>query len=136
MEYSSFQLTDLPDELLLIIFNKLNNIDVLHSLVGISMRFNQIIYDQIFTSCLTLFRWCDGIICPLNDTIIDRFCFEILPKIHYKIQWLHIESSSIERILRIDDYPNLYGLGLYNIKEETFKRLFVGKNFDNDCFSH
>ncbi|CAF3791889.1 unnamed protein product, partial [Rotaria sp. Silwood1] len=54
----------------------------------------------------------------------------ILLKIHYKIKWLNIESLSMERILRIVVYPNLYGLGLYNINEETFKRLFIDKNFD------
>ncbi|CAF1037687.1 unnamed protein product [Rotaria sp. Silwood1] len=92
------------------------------------MRLNKIIYDQTLTTSLTLFRWSSDVydvIYSLNDTIIDRFCLEILLKIHYKIKWLNIESLSMERILRIVDYPNLYGLGLYNINEETFKRLFI-----------
>ncbi|CAF3764288.1 unnamed protein product [Rotaria sp. Silwood1] len=126
MERLSVQLMDLPDELLIIIFKKLNNIDVLCSLIDVNMRFNKIICDQIFTSYLTLFqRSSDDVICPLNDRIIDRFCLQILPQIHYKIKWLNIESSSMKHILCIVDYPNLNGLGLYNIEEETFKRLFI-----------
>ncbi|CAF3966332.1 unnamed protein product [Rotaria sp. Silwood1] len=137
MERLSVQLMDLPDELLIIIFKKLNNIDVLCSLIDVNMRFNKIICDQIFTSYLTLFqRSSDDVICPLNDRIIDRFCLQILPQIHYKIKWLNIESSSMKHILCIVDYPNLNGLGLYNIEEETFKRLFIGKYFYNDPRDH
>ncbi|CAF4078228.1 unnamed protein product [Rotaria sordida] len=93
------------------------------------MRLDKIICDPIFTSHLTLLQKSsddvDDVIIPLNDTIIDRFCLQILPKIHYEIKWLNIESLSMERILCTIDYPNLYGLGLYKIEEETFKRLFI-----------
>jgi hypothetical protein len=33
----------------------------------------------------------------------------------------------VERILLAADYPNLYGLGLYNVDEESAKRFFTGK---------
>ncbi|CAF4381930.1 unnamed protein product, partial [Rotaria sp. Silwood2] len=41
--------------------------------------------------------------------MLDRFCLQILPEIHYKIKWLDLESSSMERILLATNYPNLYG---------------------------
>ncbi|CAF4944653.1 unnamed protein product [Rotaria sp. Silwood1] len=44
-----------------------------------------------------------------------------------KIKWLYIESSSAKHILRAADYPNLYGLALYNMKEKTARRLFTVK---------
>jgi hypothetical protein len=44
-----------------------------------------------------------------------------------KIKWLDLESSSMRDILRAADYPNLYGLGLYNIKKRSARRLFFGK---------
>ncbi|CAF1324186.1 unnamed protein product [Rotaria sordida] len=52
---------------------------------------------------------------PLPDAILDRFCLQILPEIHHKIKWLNLESSSMERILHATNYPNLYGLGLYEL---------------------
>jgi hypothetical protein len=38
MEYSRIQLNDLPDEILMIIFKKLANADVLYSLSGVNKR--------------------------------------------------------------------------------------------------
>ncbi|CAF4574058.1 unnamed protein product [Rotaria sp. Silwood2] len=61
------------------------------------------------------------------DPILDRFCLQILPEIHHKIKWLNLESSSIERIL-VTNYPNLYGLGLYDVEIETALSLFMDKN--------
>ncbi|CAF4706171.1 unnamed protein product, partial [Rotaria sp. Silwood2] len=64
------------------------------------------------------------------DPILDRFCLQILPEIHHKIKWLNLESSSIERIL-VTNYPNLYGLGLYDVEIETALSLFMGKIFSS-----
>ncbi|CAF3791442.1 unnamed protein product [Rotaria sp. Silwood1] len=51
-----------------------------------------------------------------------------------KIKWLYIESSSAKHILRAADYPNLYGLALYNMKEKTARRLFTDKNVSCGIF--
>jgi hypothetical protein len=48
--------------------------------------------------------------------------------IFHKIKWLNLESSSMERILLTTNYPNLYGLGLYNISIENALPLFIGKD--------
>ncbi|CAF1340543.1 unnamed protein product [Rotaria sordida] len=124
----SVQLIDLPDELLFIIFKKLNNVELLYSLMGINKRLDRILYDSIFTRRLTLIRSSSNRhIYPLRDEMLDRFCLEILPKIHHKIEWLTVESLSMERIFLVDDYSNLHQLGLLSIQWEGLERLFDGK---------
>jgi hypothetical protein len=59
--------------------------------------------------------------------MLDRFCLQILPKIHHKIKWLNLESRSMERILLAKNYPNLNGLGLYDIDVEKALSLFNSK---------
>ncbi|CAF4357909.1 unnamed protein product, partial [Rotaria socialis] len=89
-EYSSAQLIDLPDEILLIIFKNLNKRDVFS---------------------LTLFNYlpCDCIY-PLPDLILDQFYLQILPKIHHKIKSLDLEPLSMKRLLLSRNYPNLFRL--------------------------
>ncbi|CAF2464678.1 unnamed protein product [Rotaria sp. Silwood2] len=64
-------------------------------------------------------RSSNGVINSLDDSILERFCSEILPKIQYKIKWLDLEPLYMERILLAADYPNLHGLSLFNIDQET-----------------
>lgn len=49
------QLNNLPDEILLIIFKKLKNINLLFSLIGVNKHLNEIVHDSVFTSSLILF---------------------------------------------------------------------------------
>ncbi|CAF4454937.1 unnamed protein product [Rotaria magnacalcarata] len=123
MKYSCVELNDLPDEILLIIFKKLNNLEVLYSFQGFNERFNKIIHDSMFTSRLSFpqlsFKKC--IKKFSSDIILNRFCSQILLTIRTKIKCLDLESESMRNILDAADYPNLYALGLYNIEEETAK---------------
>ncbi len=100
MEYSCVELNHLPDEILLIIFQKLNSIDVLYSFEGVHQRLNKIIHDPIFTSRLTFVKWLTHDFTDLlcSSMILDRFCLQILPKIHDKIQWLDLESLSMKHV--------------------------------------
>ncbi|CAF0946288.1 unnamed protein product [Rotaria sordida] len=85
MEHYSNQFINLPDEILLIILKKLNTIDVFN-LFGIDERLDNILYDKIFTSKLTLFvSSSNDLIHRLDDSLIDRFCLQILSQIHHKI---------------------------------------------------
>ncbi|CAF4970892.1 unnamed protein product [Rotaria sp. Silwood1] len=126
MKNLCIELNDLPDEILLIIFKKLDNLKVLYSFQGVNERLNKIIHDPVFTSRLSFLNW------SLNkfinkfssDIILGRFCLQILPEIHMKIKWLDLDSSSMKNILRAANYPHLHVLGLYNIEEETAKCLF------------
>jgi hypothetical protein len=127
-EYSFIQLDDLPDEILVIILKELFNVEVLYSLIDVNHRLNRIAHDSIFTSHLSLMKYFSDVsIYPLSDSMLDQFCFQILPSIHHKIKWLNLESSSMERILLTTNYPNLYGLGLYNISIGKTLFLFIGK---------
>src|SRR5689334_21392515 len=129
MESSCDELNDLPDEILLIIFKKLNNLEVLYSFHGVNQRLNRIIHDAIFTSHLSFLDWPSNKIInkiPPN-LILHRFRSQILPEISMKIKWLDLEPSSMKTILRAIDYPHLYGLGLHGITTQTAKCLFTGK---------
>ncbi|CAF0952712.1 unnamed protein product [Rotaria sordida] len=134
MENASVQLNDLPDEILMMIFKKLHNITLLYSLSDVNIRLNKIVHDSIFTNRLTFVNFVPSrlisqiyspkyFVCPLPDLVLDRFCSHILSKIHQKVKWLDIESSSMERILSTN-YPNLVGIALYNIHLENVVHLF------------
>jgi hypothetical protein len=128
MEHSCIQFTDLPDEILMIIFKQLYNIEVLYSFIGVNKRLNKIVHDSTFTNVLTLLNYpLDGSICSLPYPMLNRFYLQILPQIHHKIEWLNLESSSMEHILLSTNYPNLYGLGLYDLEIERAQYLFTGK---------
>jgi hypothetical protein len=62
----------------------------------------------------------------MPDVILDRFCSYILPQIHYNVQSLLVEPSSIERILRACDYPKLHELILNSIQPEVFINYLAG----------
>jgi hypothetical protein len=66
MKCAYIRLGDLPDSILLIIFKKLSNAELLYSLIGINKRLHKIVYDSIFTSGVTLTRYLsDDFIYPL-----------------------------------------------------------------------
>jgi len=136
MSNSSVGLNDLPDEILMNIFQKLNNVDVLYSLQGVNQRLNKIVHDLIFTSHLTFIKWLPHYFIDLFccDMMLNRFCVQILPEIHDKIKWLDLESSSMKHVLRAANYVNLNSLGLYNIHGESARCLFTGKKFKLNCF--
>ncbi|CAF4696160.1 unnamed protein product, partial [Rotaria sp. Silwood2] len=128
MKYSYVQLNDLPDEILMIIFKKLPKTEVLYSLLGVNKRLNKILHESVFTNDLPLLMYTsNGLVYSLSDSILDRFCSHILPKIHQKIEWLHLESGSMERILLATNYPNLYAISLYNIQPKTAMDLLTNE---------
>ncbi|CAF2080803.1 unnamed protein product [Rotaria magnacalcarata] len=127
MEGLPVELTDLPDEILLLILKKLDNTKVLYSFIGV----NKLVHDSIFTNRLTVARCFsdDGPWPQSNNQILDQFCLQILPTIHHRIEWLNVEPSSLERILLCTNYPNLCGLGLYNLEKKIALRIFTDKKF-------
>jgi hypothetical protein len=54
MYHSSVNILDLCDEILLIIFNKLKNIDVLYSLIEVNRKFDKLAEDITFTRSIDL----------------------------------------------------------------------------------
>jgi len=82
MEYSCLQLNDLPDEILLIIFKKLNNVALLYSLFDVNKRLNKILHDPIFTSHLNLLNLCS------NDYIhgyLIQYLIDFVHKFYLKL---------------------------------------------------
>ncbi|CAF1388260.1 unnamed protein product [Rotaria sp. Silwood1] len=128
MEDSFIQLDDLPDEILTIILKKLPNYQVLYSLIDVNERLDTIAQDSIFTSYLTLVP-CRNDLKQFTNRMLHRFCDKILPIIGYKIQWLNVDSSFMDRIFLSTIYPNLTGLGLYNVALETARDLFTNTSY-------
>ena len=122
-------LTDIPNEILLLILTKLSNIEVLYSLIGVNTQLDKIASDPIFTDHLPLLKCSsNGATKSLDYSILDRLYSEILPTIHHKIRWLDLEPLSMERVLLAVDYPNLHVLSLFNIERDIAVRLFGGKH--------
>ncbi len=128
MEKSCTQSEDLPNEILSMIFKKLDNCYVLYSFMGLNQRFDKILNGSIFIRNLTLIKSIDISLYQSTDTILDRFCLEILPKIHDKIEQINIELSFLDRIL-LTNYLNLRTITLYNIPLATVEELISSKIF-------
>jgi hypothetical protein len=131
MYQPNVRFVDLSNEILFIILKKLNNMDVLYSLLDVdNQRLDVIVQEEIFTKTLNfvLTTSTDEIL-SIADLILDRFCINILPKIDHNVKSLILESESMERILLAADYPNLSELKLFNFKDKIASCHFTGKNF-------
>lgn len=111
MKHSNAQLMNLPDDIIILILNKLNNAEVLYSLMNVNRRLSQILSDPSFTTKISLIK-ANNHTLTLPDQWLDRFCLQILPKIYQKIKYFNLELASMERILRAADYPNLSQLDI------------------------
>ncbi|CAF4199084.1 unnamed protein product [Rotaria sordida] len=128
MNQSKINLLNLPNEILFIILKKLNNVDVLYSLFDVDkQRLDILLQESIFTNTLNfvLTTLTDDIL-SLADPIIDQFCMNILPKIHYNVKSLTIDSIYMERILLTGNYPNLTELKLFNFNDKFVSHYFTG----------
>jgi hypothetical protein len=121
-------ITDLPDEIILIIWNKLNKLDVLYSFLGVNQRFDRMVRDVIYTRSVELINnhsKTDNYLLP--NPIVNRFCFHILPQIHQNIEHLTVEPLSMGRILRAGEYPHLWKLTLIKFDQQSALRYITGK---------
>ncbi|CAF3801159.1 unnamed protein product [Rotaria sordida] len=122
MNQSDIHLLDLPNEILIIILKKLDNIDVLYSLFGINNeRLDILVQDDVFINILNFVKT------SFIDSKLDRFCTVILPQKHHCVKKLILETTSLERILLAGNYPNLTSLELFNFRQETVSRYFTNK---------
>jgi hypothetical protein len=113
---NNVHLLDLPDEILMTILKKLDPVDVLYSLVGVNRQLDRLACDPFFITSIDLraVSSTDYVSCLCNP-IFERFCAEILPRIHHHVKWLHVEAVCLERILCGGEYPQLQGLILVNL---------------------
>ncbi|CAF4525866.1 unnamed protein product [Rotaria sp. Silwood2] len=138
MHQSNVNLLDLPNEILLKIFKILNNIDILNSLFDIdNQRLDMILQEKTFTTSLNfvLVKSYDSV-SSIADSIIDRFCINILPKINSDIKSLTLESKSMERIIRVADYPNLTEFKLYNVNNYIISQCLTNFSHVTDLMVH
>lgn len=123
MNRSSVNLLDLPDEILIYILKKLDNIDVLYSLFNINnARLHNIVREKTFSNTLNFALTVHNI--TIIDSVLDRFCNYILPQIHYNVKCLIVAQPSIECILLASHYPNLTELKFLNFQRDTSLRYF------------
>ncbi len=120
---NKINILDLPDEMLISIFNKLNNVDILYSLVDVNQRFDRLALNSLYIHDLDL------TINSLLDCkskkyyeIFDRICKSISPRIQHQINKLTLGQLSIERVLNTFNFPQLHSLSLVSIQ---LKRLLI-----------
>lgn len=122
MNQSNVHLLDLPDEILIIILNKLSNIDVLYSLLDINNgRLNILAQENTFTDILNFFS-------IAATSKINRFCSDILPRIHQNVKCFILYPVIMERILLATDYPNLTELKIFQFRRKIASDYFTSKH--------
>jgi hypothetical protein len=126
MNRFDIHLLDLSDEILLIILKKMNNIDVLDALLNINNeRLSVLAQEKIFSNILDFASIDNKSLVHCNK--LNRFCIEILPKIHLNVKYFILEPISMERILLAANYPNLTKLKIFNFKQEISLYYFTSK---------
>ncbi|CAF2919463.1 unnamed protein product [Rotaria sp. Silwood2] len=119
---------DLPDEMLRNIFNKLNMVDMLYSLVDVNQRFDRLALDSLYIHHFDLVIKRDDIHNFSVDThIIDRICSKILPRINDKVTKFTLEPLSMERVFSTVHYPQLYSLSFVNFQPKILSQYLSDK---------
>ncbi len=130
MSDSTINIVHLPDEILLTILNKLSNIDMLYSLVGVNRKLDTVVCDINFTRIIDLTMASSN---QMNDSIInDRYCMQILPRIHHHVECLTVRGCFLERVLHASSYPNLRKLILVDLELNVGSRIFNGMSFNRN----
>ncbi|CAF3223958.1 unnamed protein product, partial [Rotaria sp. Silwood2] len=106
MNQSNVNLLDLPNEILIIILKKLDNMDVLYSIMNVgNQRLDNLVLEKAFTKTLNfVLTTSNDDIFSIDDSILNRFCINILPRIDHNVKSLILESVSMERILLAAGY--------------------------------
>jgi hypothetical protein len=129
---NNLNILDLPDEILLIIFNKLNTIDTLYSLVDVNKRFDQLVLNslrihKLDTTNMVIKSYYDRTF-SMNNNVLSRISKKILPRIHHQLNELIIEQNSIKHILLTANYSQVDSLSLVNFQKEILFQYLTGKN--------
>ncbi|CAF1477821.1 unnamed protein product [Rotaria sordida] len=133
MNYSTVNILDLSDEMVLTILNKLNNIAVLYSLVEVNRKLDRLVQDITFTQSIDLIAISSN---EHNDSknksILDRFYVDIVLRIQHNIESFTLNPLSIDRVLSIGNYSKLHKLTLVNFQLEAASYIFN----DGSSFVH
>ncbi|CAF3937496.1 unnamed protein product, partial [Rotaria sp. Silwood1] len=71
-----------------------------------------------------------------TDAILDRFCSDIIPRIHNNMESLTVQASLLQRVLHANSYPNLHKLTLVNLKLSTDSHIFDENLLFDPAFKH
>jgi hypothetical protein len=124
---NDINILDLPDELLQFIFNKLNTVDMLYSLVDVNQRFDRLAFDPFYIQRLNFsIESSNNYNSSVYTHILDRICEKILPRINEKVTKLTLEPLSVERVLGTVHYPQLYSLSFFNFQPKILSRHLTG----------
>jgi hypothetical protein len=126
---------DIPDEILFLIFKKVNTVDVFSSLVGVNQRFDRLAFDSLYIrhlnmATITNFNSFYDQTTLMDREVLSRICKNILSQIYSKVHQLTVEEYSIKEILHAGSYPQLNSLSLINFQEETLYQYLTGIGFD------
>jgi hypothetical protein len=114
---------DIPDEILQFIFNKLNMVDKLDSLVDVNQRFHRLTPDSPYIHHLNFaVEPSNAYHSSIYAHILDRVCEKILPRVNNKVTKLTLEPFSVERVLGTVNYPQLHSLSFVNFQPEILSR--------------
>jgi hypothetical protein len=141
---NNLNILDLPDEILLIIFNKLSSIDALFSLVDVNERFDRLVLNSLHirnldTTNMVIKSYYDRTF-SIENNVLSRICEKILPRINHQLNALITEQNSVKHMLTVN-YPQLNSLSLVNFQKEIlfqyltgalFIVCFVNINYQND----
>ncbi|CAF4670202.1 unnamed protein product, partial [Rotaria sp. Silwood2] len=126
MNQSNVSLLDLPNEILIIILMKRDIMDVLYSMMNIgNQRVANLVPEKTFTKSLNfvLITPNDNIF-SIDDSILNRFYINILPRIDHNVKSLILESVSVQRILLSANCPNLTELKIFKLQRTNLCTAF------------
>jgi len=129
---NNLNILDLPDEILLIIFNKLNTIDSLYSLVDVNKRFDQLVLNslrihKLDTTNMVIKSYYDRTF-SIDNNVLSKISKNILPRIYHQLNELIVEQNSVKHILLTANYPQLDSLSLVNFQKEILFQYLTGIN--------
>ena len=129
MPRGSIDLLDLPDELLLLIMKKMKRIDILYSLLGVNERFDRLAGSTSHTRLVnfTSISSSDEHVCMAGG-VLDRLCFEIMPRICHNVETLILDHWSMERVLVACKYPALRSVIFSSFESDTILNCLKGKS--------
>ncbi|CAF2699707.1 unnamed protein product [Rotaria sp. Silwood2] len=114
---------DLPNEILFIIFQKLDMIDVFYSCIKVNRRFNRLVLDSFFLRDLnmTTINDINSLYDQTSSTdpkVLSRICEKILPRIYDHTYKLTVNEYSAKYMFLASNYSKLYSLSLINFQKE------------------
>ena len=108
MEQGCIGISDILDELLILVLRKLSNFDIFYSVQCVNQRLSKLIHDAIFSNRLSSLEWVPHTFINLisDEIMLNQFCTQILPSIHhlwniFQIQvYVHVDREKRKRTSR------------------------------------